>query len=225
MCDIASLLTRFHKQVIFVLQLEEKYSSIRIIQGIKSNDNGIMKYIYRTYYRKVVGYVRRKIGNEEDAKDIFQETLIIIETQVKECSFSLRSTFRAYIFSISRVLCLRYLEKKGIRKRAFAETGNADYIADNAVDINQNINDKIEESERYQLYLHHFSKLCENYQKIIRLKLDKVPLKEIAMRLGYENEKQVRNIIYYCKNKLISDIKNDPVYDELCLKTTKELTY
>ena len=214
-----------HAHITIILKLVKKYSNDQIIQGIKSNDNDILNYVYKKYYPEVTRYIKRKIRNTEEAKDIFQETMIIIVTQIKENVFSLRSTFGAYIFSISKMLCLRYLEKEGIRKKAFIDNSTLDYIVDKAVDMNQDILDRIEENDRYLLFISHFNKLCKNYQKIIRLRLKKVPLKEIARILGYENEKQVRNIIYYCKSKLVLDIKNDPVYIELCMETSEELNH
>ena len=71
------------------------------------------------------------------------------------------------------------------------------------------------ESEKYKLFQQHFLQLGEDCQKILRLFLAKVPLREIAEVMGFKSEKYAKTRKFMCKEKLKNQILNDPKYNKL----------
>jgi len=53
-------------------------SNQQIIYGIKKGDKLVIESVYRDYFLLVSNYVLKNSGSIEDAKDIFQESLIVI---------------------------------------------------------------------------------------------------------------------------------------------------
>jgi DNA-directed RNA polymerase specialized sigma24 family protein len=45
--------------------------------GLKSKDNQAYEILYKFYYPSVKNFILKNNGTEDDAKDIFQETIII----------------------------------------------------------------------------------------------------------------------------------------------------
>jgi len=61
-----------------------EYKVDEIIDGIKTRDSCVLQFIYKNYYPSIRNFVLNNSGSEEDAKDIFQESIIIIYRKVKE---------------------------------------------------------------------------------------------------------------------------------------------
>ena len=51
-------------------------------------------------------------GNEDDAKDIFQESVIVLYNKVKSGGFELNSKLKTFIYSVCRRLWLKRLNQK-----------------------------------------------------------------------------------------------------------------
>ena len=69
-----------------------------------------------------------------------------------------------------------------------------------------------EKLEKTRLYQHHFISLPEDCQKIIKMFLDQIPFKEIAVKMGFKNEAYAKTRKYLCKNMLRKIILKDPRY-------------
>jgi len=186
------------------------YSNDKIIKGILQNDNFILQYIYNEYYPKINYFIINNNGIEEDAKDIFQEGLIIIYRKIKESQSFLKCSFETYLYSVCKLLWLKQLRKKRIR--FIVQEKLPSYFKDKEY---PDIIYTIEKNERHRLYQKYFLKLGKDCQKTLRLFLDEIPLKDIAKLMGYKNENYAKKKKYKCKETLINNIKHDNEFKEL----------
>lgn len=185
------------------------YSVDEIIAGIRSRDNSVLQFIYKEYYPTVYHFVTTNNGNADDAKDIFQECIIVIYRKLKdEDHFFLNSSFKTFIYSIARHLWLkhlrsiRYEEQKIVDHHKFVELKEEPFKIEN-------------EDLRMSLYQKYFRQLPEDCQKILSLTARDVPQKDIAAQLGFSSENYIKKRKHYCKEFLISKIKEDPLYHDL----------
>ncbi len=77
--------------------------------GLKSKDNKAYEILYKFYYPSVKNFIIKNNGREDDAKDIFQETIIILLDKVPKDDFNLTSSLKTFIFAISSNLWLKRL--------------------------------------------------------------------------------------------------------------------
>lgn len=77
--------------------------------GLKSKDNHAYEILYKFYYPSVKNFILKNNGSEDDAKDIFQETIIVLLEKVPKDDFNLTSSLKTYIFAISSNLWLKRL--------------------------------------------------------------------------------------------------------------------
>ena len=173
-----------------------------LIEGIRQHDNSVLQYIYKKYFETIRNLIKKNNGNDEDAQDIFQEAIIIIYKKIKEEKLELSCSLSTYLYSVRRLLWLKQLEKKRIRGETF---GNGEEIAE----ISSGIGSNFEKNDEYKLYQYHFNKLNKDCQKVLRLFLEKVPLREIAEIMGYKTEQYAKKRKFECKKKLVDSIKND----------------
>jgi len=71
---------------------------------------------------------------------------------------------------------------------------------------------KEEELARERIFYKHFSQLPEDCRKVLRMYMDKVPLKKIAEAVGFRDENYAKVRKYLCKKLLIKRIVKDPDY-------------
>jgi RNA polymerase sigma factor (sigma-70 family) len=188
--------------------MKVQYSVEALIEGIKNRENDVLTYIYQNYFQMIKSYILKNCGDEEDARDVFQEALIVIFKKVKSDLLVLNCSFQSYLFSVSRFLWLQQIELRKISLKERLDDHKP-------VDIGDDIFQISVENERYNLYRHHFDKLGDECREILSMFLDKVPLKTIADKLGLKTEKYAKKRKYQCKEVLINNIKNDLRYRHL----------
>lgn len=184
------------------------YTVEAILTGLKNSDNDILRYVYTKYYPEIRFFVIKNSGTDEDAKDTFQEALIVIFKKLKSESLELTCSFKTYLYSVARKIWLKHLEKDRIKTNEL--TDNQIFI-----ELEDDMDQLLSEQERFRLYQKHFLTLHKDCQAILKMFLQKVPLKEIQHRLNLASEKYVKKRKYQCKEILVKRIKNDPNYNSL----------
>ncbi len=184
------------------------YTVEAILKGLKSNDSEVLNFIYRKYFPEIRFFVIKNSGSDEDAQDVFQEAIIIIYKKLRDGVLDLTCSFKTYLYSVCRIVWLKQLEKRKIKKDSFSD--NQVFV-----DLQEGVDEMAEEQERYKLYQKHFQTLHVDCQTILKLFLEKVPLKEIASRMNINSEKYLKKRKFQCKEILVKRIQNDPNFKKL----------
>ena len=186
----------------------KKSSLGQIIEGIRNRDNQVLTAVYREIFPVVRYYVINNGGNQDDAKDVFQESIIIAFKQINQNNFELKSGFDSYLYGIARLVWLKILRNRSIHKRNIDKIEEPEFNYDTPDYL-------IEEELELRLFRKYFLKLGTECQKVLRLISDGIPYDKIAEEMGYKSEKIVRNKKYKCKEALIKMIKSDREYKNI----------
>jgi RNA polymerase sigma factor (sigma-70 family) len=81
------------------------------ILGILNNSETMLKRIYIAYFPMVLQLVISNNGNEDEAKDIYQEAIIVLYNKVRAGNFELSSKLKTFIYSVCRRLWLKRLSQ------------------------------------------------------------------------------------------------------------------
>ncbi len=185
----------------------KRLSDDEIIHGLKQQDNRVLQYIYKNSFNSVKQLILSNAGSENDAEDIFQESLIIVFKKLRdEPAFKLDCTFTTYIYSIARLMWLKHLRQI---KKIHIDPLNRDLEERIEFEEPSPVEDK---DLRLAIYQRNLSKIPEDCQAILRLTVEKITAKEIAERLGFRSEGYVRKRRHFCKEFLINQIKDDAEY-------------
>jgi RNA polymerase sigma factor (sigma-70 family) len=180
----------------------------QIIDGIRKRDNKVLTLIYKELFPVVRYYVMSNGGTQDDAKDVFQESIIVVFKQITLSSFEIKTGFEAYLYGVSRLVWLKILRNRATHDRNIMQLSEPEsfYLpSDNY----------IEEELEMRLFRKYFLKLGAECQRVLRLISEGLPYEQIAEQLGYKSEKIVRNKKYKCKEALIKMIKDDPEYQRI----------
>jgi RNA polymerase sigma factor (sigma-70 family) len=180
----------------------------QIVDGIKKRDNKVLAQIYKDIFPVVKYYVTNHGGSQEDAKDVFQESIIVAYKQISQNKLDIKSGFEAYIYGIARLVWLKLLRSREIHDR------NINVLKESTASY-ESLENIIEDDLKMRLFRKHFRKLGPECQKVLQMSAEKIPYDKIAAELGYKSEKIVRNKKYKCKEYLTKMIKSDPEYQEL----------
>ena len=180
------------------LKLETNY-----LKGIAENNYTILQKIYNESLPEVTKYIRRNSGSLEDAKDVFQEAILIIYNKIKEDTLELTTTFHAYLFSICKNLWLKKLRSKNNQTLRLSFTWGLKEDTEYEEDFLK--------SRKWKLFNNKFQALAEECRKVLQLLFNGKSGKEIAQEMGYTEEYAKRKK-YKCKLSLAQLIKQDPEY-------------
>ncbi len=171
-----------------------------LLDGFVKSEREILLLFYESYLPIVINYIRKNGGNEEDARDVFQEALLVLYKQAKSGKFVLLASLKTYIFSICRHQWLKLL-RKNQRVESFDESLEI-------IDLSSDIVQLVEKAERFRLLQTHLSKMSESSQQILNLHFQAYSTEEIANELGL-SKLYVKKIKTEYLKELIESIWND----------------
>lgn len=176
------------------------------VRGIVDNDLTILKRIYRESLPEVIKYVKRNSGTEDDAKDVFQEGILVIFRKASEDSLELTTSFHNFLFTICKRVWLKKLRKRTGKEVPFDEVLEYSYEED--------LEEAFLKSQKWELFNRRFMDLSEECRQVLKMLFNKVSGKEIAEKMGY-TEDYAKRKKYKCKQNLADLIKSDPNYKHL----------
>lgn len=186
------------------------YSNEEIIEGIRSNNPKIISFIYEQYFpmmNKMI--INNYKGTTTDAKDVFQDSLIIIYEGIMSNSLLLlQNSFIALLTTI----CKRKMIDRIRRNMKLIHYENEDILP---FESYQEILELADKTERIKLYQKHFNEIGEKCQKLIKLVLDGYSINEITKKLNFINENYTKRRRNQCKESLFKKIYFDSQLKEL----------
>ena len=179
----------------------------KYIKGLLNNDSEVLRAIYVNYADRIKHHVIKNGGTADDAKDVFQDALMVIYNKAQSEDFKLTSQFYTYLFGICHFIFIRKLKKKS----------NNSVTSDNfeGYTSEYNFEQDIFTREKYKIYQDHFQKLGIICQKLLENFFAKKSMEEIATILNLENAHTARNRKYRCQKELEKMIRADVRYSEL----------
>jgi RNA polymerase sigma factor (sigma-70 family) len=177
------------------------------IQALQTNDQRGIKAIYQEFLPRVARFIERNGGSKDDAKDIFQEALLIIYQKSKSADFQLSSQFYTLLYGISRNLWGNQLQKKSRTEVTLSEDIKYNSIPD--------LSQWIDKAEEEKLFWDAFHQLGEDCQRILQLFFTKVKMEAIVQQLGLSSVSFAKKKKFQCKEQLVKLVKADARYQEL----------
>jgi RNA polymerase sigma factor (sigma-70 family) len=176
-----------------------------ILEGVRLRSDFVINYVYKDYFPLIRFLVTQNGGTTEDAEDVFQDGVIIIYNMIIVGQLKLTSSFKTFMYSVCRNLWLQKLTK---RKAIFDRLTDIEGYIDLPMDM---LNESsYEETEMHRLIQIHFLSLPDDCQKILKMFVKKISLREIAVTMGFKSENYAKTRKYMCKEELKKRIANDP---------------
>ena len=156
------------------------HSDQRYVTGLLQNDTMLVKEIYQRFASKIKSYIIQNNGSEEDAADIFQESLVDIYQQAHYKSLQLTCPFEPFLLLVCKRKWLNELKKRN-RQGVTKDPEDVYNLGEDVFALAEHM--QIQE-EKTNLFLATFELLGERCREIIRKCLSNKPQEEVASELG-----------------------------------------
>ncbi|HMG11268.1 MAG TPA: sigma-70 family RNA polymerase sigma factor [Mucilaginibacter sp.] len=167
-----------------------------IVLGILNNSEIVLKRLYTAYFPMILQLIINNNGNEDDAKDIYQEAIIVLYNKIKSGEFELSSKLKTYIYSVCRRLWLKRLSQMnryGGDIRDFEE-----YLpVEDEVD---NHNERDTQFSKMENALQLLGEPCKTIMEDFYI--HNRSMQDICERFGYTNADNAKTQKYKCLQRL-----------------------
>jgi len=167
-----------------------------LLKGLALGDKQTIEIIYKDHYNLIQSLILNNNGSADDAKDIFQEAMIVLYEKVRSGSFELNCQLKTYLYSVSKRLWLKKLSTNN----RFVSTG---------VELEQSfsVEEEVEAHERrdaeFDMMEKAIASLGEPCKSLLEAYyLNKQNMQVIAAAFGYTNADNAKNQKYKCLVRL-----------------------
>ena len=164
-----------------------------IFERICKGDEKALELLYKKYYRMMTKLVITNSGTEEEARDVYQDALIVFWQKATSGNLVLTSKMSTYIYSICQNLWRKELDRK---KRLSNEEKDSSVTLDT------------ETTEREKIIAKCIDQLDSTCKKVLMYYyFEEMSMQDIADKLGFANTDTAKTKKYKCKKKLDDLVK------------------
>jgi RNA polymerase sigma factor (sigma-70 family) len=190
---------------------QPSFTDEELVAGIRRGDNRALAHLYRLHLPMVTHLVTQNSGTEDEAKDIYQEGVMVFYEKVREGTLELSCQIKTYLYAVCRRLWLKRLAEKGRYggrlddHEPFLETGAEADLAE------------AEERDRqFALMSEALLRIGEPCRSLLEgfYLLDK-SMQQLTAEHGYTNADNAKNQKYKClvrlKKLFFTQYKEEPL--------------
>ena len=176
--------------------MKAEHNEKALLQGLARNDRKAVETIYRENYNMVQVLIINNNGSSDDAKDVFQEAMIVLYEKVRSGSFELNCQIKTYVYSVCRRLWLKRLQQLNRFSPAVENL-------DSTVQVEEEIEEHEKRQTEFEMMDKAIGSLGEPCKSLLEAYyLQKKNMQEIAANFGYTNADNAKNQKYKCLMRL-----------------------
>jgi RNA polymerase sigma factor (sigma-70 family) len=167
-----------------------------LLEGLALNDRQSIETIYRDNYPMVQAFILNNSGNPDEAKDIFQEGMIVLFEKSVSGVFELNCQLKTYLYSVCRRLWLKRLQQL---KRYGSQLENIE----ETVPVEEEIETHEKRNADFIIMENAMNKIGEPCKSLLdAYYMQKKNMQEIAVDFGYTNADNAKTQKYKCLMRL-----------------------
>lgn len=167
-----------------------KYTTERIVEAIKQGGRSAEKaidHLYQTYRKNFIRFVQSHNGDQEDALDIFQDSVIIVVNNIERGVFKGESNIKTYLFSIGRRKWYKRFNKK------MRETALSEQLKSYPASVTEDPWASSIGDERSEVVQQIMNRLKAKNRNILLLWMEGYNMTDISRIMGLKNAQVARN--------------------------------
>lgn len=165
-------------------------------KAIGNNERDAIELVYKENYGLIQHFVVYNNGTEDDARDIFQEAMMVLYEKAKQPDFELTCQIKTYLYSVCRRLWLKKLQHS---RRMETQIENFDQV----VTVDEDMEDHEKLTQQYLIMRTAMGKIGEPCKSLIEAYyVHHKNMQEIAGFFGYTNADNAKNQKYKCLVRL-----------------------
>ncbi|HQW92087.1 MAG TPA: sigma-70 family RNA polymerase sigma factor [Ferruginibacter sp.] len=168
----------------------------QLLEGLALKDGSVIEAIYRDNYPMIQSFILNNNGNSDEARDIFQEAMIVIYEKAVSGTFELNCLLKTYLYSVCRRLWLKRLQQLQ-RYVNLVENVEETVVVDEDLEIHDKHN------ANFIIMENAMNKIGEPCKSLLdAYYIQKKNMQEIAADFGYTNADNAKTQKYKCLVRL-----------------------
>jgi len=181
----------------------KEYTDFEVIECLRERKSYVVRYLSDKYLPMIRFMVLKMGGTTEDARDIFQEGLMVMIEKLDDRNFSLSCKFKTLLYSICENMWKMSLKKK---------QSAANYLSRaRVINEEEDISESIDNALCREIFQDVYNSLDPVGKKILSLYWEDVSPQDIALKLGYSYG-YIRKKKCEVQAELIEKVKRHPDY-------------
>ncbi|MDQ6814624.1 MAG: RNA polymerase sigma factor [Bacteroidota bacterium] len=176
--------------------MKTEFNEQALLKGLAKDDAKAIETIYKNNFSMVQSFVLNNNGTYDDARDIFQEAMIVLYENAKTESFVLTCQIKTYVYSICRRLWLKRLQQLN-RYVSQVESLEETVAVEEDLEYHEKRNADFAIMERA---LGSLGEPCKSLLEAYYMQ--KKDMTNIAASFGYTNADNAKNQKYKCLLRL-----------------------
>lgn len=185
--------------LLLVLKLEALKPEIgeqALLEKLANKDTSAIEAIYKDNFKMARNFILNNNGDHDDAKDIFQEAMIVLYEKSRSESFVLSCQIKTFLYSVCRRLWLKKLQQSG-QLTTLVEGMEETTGVEEDMEIRQ------KENHDFAIMEKAIESLGEPCKSLLEAYyFEKKGMDEIAEQFGYTNADNAKNQKYKCMVRL-----------------------
>ncbi len=176
--------------------MNQDFKEQELLKGLAVSDKKAIETIYQENYNMVQSLIINNNGTAHEAKDVFQEAMIVLFEKARSGDFELSCQIKTYVYSVCRRLWLKRL--KQLNRISIDIETTAELVP-----VEEDIEDHDKRDEEFAVLEKAVSNLGEPCKSLIEaFYIQKRNMQEIASEFGYTNADNAKNQKYKCLMRL-----------------------
>jgi RNA polymerase sigma factor (sigma-70 family) len=166
------------------------------LKGLAQSDKNAVEAIYRENYYMIQSFILNNNGSVDEARDIFQEAMVVLYEKSRDTTFSLTCQIKTYIYSVCRRLWLKRLQQLN---RYTNQVEGVEEI----VPVEEEIEEHEKKNADFIMMESAMGKIGEPCKSLLdAYYLQKKSMQAIAGEFGYTNADNAKTQKYKCLVRL-----------------------
>jgi RNA polymerase sigma factor (sigma-70 family) len=172
------------------------FSDEALLAGIRNEDESALSYLYKHHFPMILHFVQNNNGSDDEAKDIYQEAVIIFYEKIRDGGLELNCQIKTYLYSVCRRLWLKRLALKNRFAGVVSES-------DTFVEVEEDVAAADEREEKFNKMGEALGLLGEPCKTLLEdFYIQDLSMQTITEKLGYTNADNTKNQKYKCLMRL-----------------------
>jgi len=168
-----------------------------LLKGLARNDKKSVEEIYKHNFNLIQALIVNNSGTAEDAKDVFQEAMVVLYEKARSGNFELNCQIRTYLYSVSKRLWLKKLQQSN---RFISDPGDEGMAN---VPVEDDLTEHDEKETEFEMMHQSINKLGEPCKSLLEaFYFQKKSMQDIADGFGYTNSENAKTQKYKCLMRL-----------------------
>lgn len=167
-----------------------------VVLGILNDSEDTLNKLYTGYFPMVLQFILNNNGDDDDAKDVYQEGIIVLYNKIKGGNFELSSKLKTYIYSVCRRIWLKKLSQESRKSNNISDFEDIMAVE---VDLEQH-EEKDQQFDKMNDALLHLGEPCKTI--IQDFYINSLSMQDICEKFGYTNTDNAKTQKYKCLQRL-----------------------